>query len=167
MEPVARFKEKSWHYRIAGTYGFLDRFLDRVEYNPYKNGKLVVDVCTYSKAIVVGLIIIFLLVVLGVVLGSALMGSAMFMYVCETIAPIKAQDIDIAGIFLWGMGFVMLGAYGIAAFFKWIGPYVDRFFYKTGKLIVKLFPNREDKPTFIGTVYRSLKEKICVFVELE
>ncbi len=138
---------KSWHYRLATTYGFETQF-------DISNNN--VDICSYSRSVVFGTISALLLTAAGVMIGAPVSQVLLWLGVCVVnnsfVDPLNARMIAVGMVEILGVSlYVVLSS-----------------LYKVIKKVSKKFPRKEKQetsPSFVVQAYHSFKDKYCVKVK--
>lgn len=156
MESIP-LKKNSWHYRLATVYG---------KWSPYRDGDAY-DICSYGRKVAFGALIALVFAIIGAVavncVVDAVMFFSMFNYYDESI-------IHVWGIFgTVGTALAVLSAtcrlavYLLRKSINWIGDWFrGQAFADT---IYRAFA--KCKPSFLGSWYRSYKDKVCFRVTFE
>jgi len=154
-----KISKTSWHYRLATTY------------TPIRG--VAPDLCSYTRQVVIGLIIAFLLTVAGVLLGIMALDPILYFYVMWTIGyPGEMHAPGICGTIVYGIG----GGYCMS---YWLGGKIvdlmahSRAMNRNKRLLAignPLSPTESlppKQPGFISQAYNSIKNKFCIKVEVE
>lgn len=127
-------KTKSWHYRLASSYGTLSKYDD------------VTDICYYTRQVIKGFFLaVFMTAILSIV-GICVID--MFMGIGFSIAY-GVMLMQIPGL----IAISMISVISILFAFAFTADKVHEY-------------NRNKQPGFVGTAYRSWKDKFCVKVKL-
>jgi uncharacterized membrane protein YidH (DUF202 family) len=131
--------KKSWHYRLANTYG---------DYQDWGDGT---DMCTYTKHVLRGLFLVIATTtvagaVTGVMFDTFVAWIAWMLFIGEWVDPTLETF----------KGFLII--FGLVAMIMGIAGYV-----KAKEHLRRKYPTSQGAP-FVVQAYRSWKDKYCVRV---
>ena len=142
--------KKSWHWRLAVTYG------SHYEYDTET------DLCTYIRNVLKGIFVVMLVIVAGGLCISAPMGSlaAWIVYVI-TNGITEMDPVAFAGAFLI-FGFVIL-----TGLFLLFNTDTGEEVVSKVKRAVRIKIPKPQEDSFLVLAYRSFKDKTCVRLNVQ
>lgn len=143
--------KKSWHYRLATTYGLESKF------NIINDET---DICSYSRSVIIGIIIVLVIIGVGTVCAYPISQALLWLGFC--VASLEFID-------LLNIGLVAIGVLEIVGLLLYAIVYsLFTVIMKVMVKIAKKFPRKEKvetPPGFMVQAYRSFKGKYCIKVK--
>lgn len=140
------FNKRSWHFWLATKVASYSPATSDEEY-----GGDSADVCTYSRAVAIGLLVLSIVVLSGTFFAYVIIHTILGIYFSVMLEQWFFSEWGDAGVILLGCGLVTYGVY----------------------TIVKVWVKFNERPAtrsathdgFIRNAYKSWKEKFCVPVK--